>query len=166
MKSADKILIGIVIAILMVVVAAFVFTLTRPEETYLPEDTPENIVHNYLLALQQEDYARAYTYLSPTLTGYPRSAITFERDITRRGWVFRQDRDVSVSVEGATIEREEANVEVLETRFYGSGLFDSGQSLYTFKMDLTLIEGQWKITGGEAYFSSCWQDPKNYGCSN
>ena len=54
MKTTDKILIGIVAGIILLIIVALVVTLSRPEPTYQPEDTPEGIAHNYLLALQKE----------------------------------------------------------------------------------------------------------------
>ena len=41
MKSTDKFLIGIVVAIVLLIIAALAVTLTQPEPTYLAEDTPE-----------------------------------------------------------------------------------------------------------------------------
>jgi hypothetical protein len=83
MKSTDKFLIGIVVGIVLLVVAAFVITLARPEPTYQVEGTPESVAHNYLLALQKEDYQRAYGYLSPTLKGYPvRLSLTYAQRLS------------------------------------------------------------------------------------
>ncbi|NUM47099.1 MAG: hypothetical protein HUU38_20555 [Anaerolineales bacterium] len=166
MKTADKFLIGIVATIILIVVAAFIVTLSRPEETYLAENSPENIVHNYLLALQQENFERAYTYLSAEVPGYPTSAWEFEREVQQNRWRFRLEQDVSVSIEETKIRETYATVQILETRFYGPDLFDSGQSLSTFEMDLRLENGQWKIVDGDAYFSWCWTDLDHYGCDN
>lgn len=156
MKTSDKFLIGIVVTIILIVVAAFVVTLTRPQETYQPDDSPENIVHNYLLAVQQDDYERAYSYLSPEIRHYPASVVIFERQVNDYSWDFRLDQDITLSVAGATIKEDRATVEVTETRFYGGGLFDTGQAVSTFEMDLILIEGNWKISNGDAYFVYCW----------
>ena len=156
MKKADKFLIGIVIAIILIVVAAFVVTMTRPEETYLAEDSPENIVHNYLLAIQREEYERAYRYLWPQIIHYPASQLIFEQDIEYYSWTFGEGQDITLSVKGATIRENLATVEVLESRFYGGNLFDSGQSVSTFKLELILRDGEWKIKDGDAYFVWCW----------
>jgi len=154
--KADKFLIGIVVVIVLIVVAAFAVTLTRPEETYLADDSPENVVHNYLLALQQNEFDRAYSYLSPDLDGFPSSVDVFERDMKNNSWRFREDIEVSLSIEGAEIKRDQATVQVLESQFYGGGLLDSGQTVITFEMELIQLDGEWKITNGDYYFAYCW----------
>jgi len=78
MKNTDKFLVGIVVGVVVLVATAFAVALLRPKPTYQLEDTPKGVAHNYLLALQQEDYKRAYGYLSPTIEGYPTSAEAFE----------------------------------------------------------------------------------------
>ena len=156
MKSTDKFLIGIVVVIVLIVVAAFVVTLTRPDAAYLPDDSPENVVHNYLLALQQNEFDRAYRYLSPDLEGFPASAAAFEQEMKNNSWRFREDVEVTLSVEDAEIKGDQATVQVLESQFYGGGLLESGQSVMTFEMELTQLDGEWKITNGDYYFAYCW----------
>lgn len=162
MKSTDKFLIGIVVGIVLLVIAAFVVTLTRPEPTYQAEDTPEGVAHNYLLALQEEDYQRAYGYLSPTLKGYPVSAETFAADVEDFPWQFRMDTDTALAVESARVTGNRAVVKVRESRFYGGVLFDSGQTTAVFEMELELEEGEWKIVDADYYFAWCWRDSE--GC--
>jgi hypothetical protein len=156
MKSTDKFLIGIVVGIVLLVVAAFVVTLTRPEPTYQAEDTPEGVAHNYLLALQKEDYQRAYGCLSPALKGYPISVEKFAEDVEDRSWLFRLDTDTTLAVESARVTANRTVVKVRESRFSGSGLFDSSQSTTIFKMELQLEDGEWKIVDADYYFAWCW----------
>lgn len=60
----DRFLTGILIGVVVLVVAAVgLFIFRDGEQTYLDEHTPEAVVLNYVLALQSEDYERAYTYL-------------------------------------------------------------------------------------------------------
>jgi hypothetical protein len=162
MKSTDKFLIGIVIGIVLLVVAAFVVTLTRPAPTYQAEDTPEGVTHNYLLALQKENYQRAYGYLSPTLKGYPVSAERFAEDVEGFSWVFRLDTDTTLAVESATVTANRAVVKVRESRFNGRRLFDSSQSITIFEIKLQLEDGEWKIVDADYYFAWCWKQSE--GC--
>jgi hypothetical protein len=162
MKTTDKVLIGIVAGIILLVIVALVVTLTRPEPTYQAEDTPEGVAHNYLLALQIEEYERAYGYLSPTLAGYPASAERFVEHIHDNAWRFRLNTDATLSVESSKITGDNATVYVQESRFWGGDLFDSGQSTYTFDMKLRLEEGQWKIIDSDNYFAWCWD--REDGC--
>ena len=55
-----------VIAILIVVSLVLFFIRQDDQQTYQPEHTPEGVVHNYVLALHQGDFQRAYGYLQDT----------------------------------------------------------------------------------------------------
>ena len=160
MKSSDKFLIAIVGGIVLLVVIALVITLTRPEPTYKPEDTPAGIAHNYLLALEREEYERAYGYLSPNLESYPRSLNAFTREIADNPWQFRTNTAASLAVGETKIIGDFATATIHETRFRGGdlfdGVFDSGQGRYAFEMDLELIAGEWKIVDSLYYFAWCW----------
>ncbi len=164
MKSTDKFLIGIVVGIILLIVAAFTITLTRPEPIYQAEDTPEGVAHNYLLALQKEGFERAYSYLSPTLDGYPDSVETFIEQIKDSSWRFRVDVDITLAVESARITRNHATVDVRETRFYENDLFDSSQRTTVFEIELQLEDGEWKIVDADYYFLPCWVDSEDWGC--
>jgi len=161
MKKTDKILIGIVAGILLLVVIAFGVALSKPKPAYQADDTPEGVAFNYLFALQQEDYERAYGYLSPAILGYPRSLQAFKNDIRNRSWAFNRVRDASTTleVEWAEISGELADVKIQETRFYEGDLFSSGQSTSEFDMTLRQdAKGQWKIVGSGRYWLSCWNN--------
>ncbi len=61
----DRFLIGILVFIGVLVVAAVMLFFTRHEtQNYSPEDTPEGVIRNYSLALQNRDFERAYSYLA------------------------------------------------------------------------------------------------------
>ena len=158
MKETDKFLIAIVAGVVLLVIAVFVIALLGPDQpAYQPDDNPEGVAHNYLLALQLEEYERAYGYLSPRLPGYPADAEAFERDVRNNRWSFGYyDDDVSLAVEGVDVKGERAKVLVLKTEFYRGGPFDSGQSSSTFEMVLRNEDGAWKITGSDHYWSGCW----------
>jgi len=162
MKSTDRFLIVIVIGILVLVAVAFAFALNRPEPaepTYLPEDTPDGVVQNYLIALRQGDYARAHGYLSLQLPGYPEELGEFTRDIQNNSYQFRLDGSTSVEIISVKTTPPLAVVRIRETFFNPSGLFDSGQSesqsIFNLSQDK---EGNWKIESGEAYWVWCWND--------
>jgi hypothetical protein len=161
MKGSDKYLIGIVVGIALLVIVAFVVVLARPEPEYRDDDSPDAVVHNYLLALRKDDYQRAYEYLSPTLDGYPENLDTFIED-AEAGYNFRQDRDVALKVESAKITANTATVRVLETRAYDGGPLDSGQRDREIDMKLRQHDGSWKLVEGDSYWYSCWDEPNEY----
>src|SRR5512143_3810608 len=61
----DRFLTGILIGIALLIVAALAVFFTRQREgTYVSESTPDGVVHNYVLAILQKDYQKAYGYLA------------------------------------------------------------------------------------------------------
>ena len=164
MKKPDTFLIGIVAGVVLLVVVTFAVALLRPKASYQAEDTPEGVAFNYLFALQQDDYERAYSYLSPTISGYPYSVSAFMSDINDHSWTFRLDSSsTTLDVDSVKVTGNTAIVKIMETRFYEGGLFDSSE--YTNFFDMTLrrnANGDWKITEADDYWLYCWNTGK--GC--
>ena len=158
MRGTDKFLMAIVAGVVILVAVAFVLTLLRVNAPqYQAEDTPEGVVHNYLVALQLEEYERARSYLSPTLPGYPADAEQFAADVDRASYQFgRYNDDVSLAVESANVQGDKAKVVVRKTVFYRGDLFDTGESSYTFYVTVRREGGAWKIAAAEEYWSECW----------
>jgi hypothetical protein len=157
MKGSDKFLIGIVAGILLLIVISLVVVLTRPEPEYRNGGSPEVTVHNYLLALRLKEYERAYGYLSPRLTGYPKDAEAFADDIDNRYSSRFGHGDTTIDVQSADMRGNMATVEVLETSFSDGDLFSSGNYERRFDMELRHENGQWKLMGGDRYWTSCWE---------
>jgi hypothetical protein len=164
MKNTDKILVAIVGGIILLVVVAFAVTLARPKQGYLPDDTPEGVAQNYLLALLEKDYARAYGYLSPNLVGYPKTLEAFILDIEKNSWNYDYYSSVTLALQSVDVGENYATVRMLASQFRAGSLFDSGETTDIFDMQLRLIAGQWKISHSERYFSWCWNNLDRYGC--
>jgi hypothetical protein len=162
MKQTDKLLLSIVAGIFLLVAAAFILVLTRPAPEYQPNDSPEHIAHNYLLALRQQAYERAYSYLSPELKNYPDTLDKFIGDVEDNTRAFRLDTEVSLDVASVRIVNNEATVTIEETRFYNSDLFNSSQSTTTFMVHLSQVNGAWRITQSSAYWDNCWLQKTTY----
>ena len=156
MKNPDKLLIAIVVGAVLLILVAVVVVLIKPTPTYQSEDTPGGVAHNYLLALQNEDYDRAYTYLSSTLPGYPATVSQFTESIEDYSWYFRLGTDTTLAVDTEEITGSKAVILVRETRFQNRGLFESSTRISTFEMDLEKVENQWKIVDSDRYFVWCW----------
>jgi hypothetical protein len=61
----DRFLLGILIGIgALVVLALVMFFLRQETRSYIADDVPEGVVHNYVLALHEGDYQKAYEYLA------------------------------------------------------------------------------------------------------
>ena len=62
----DRFLLGILIGIGALVVLALGLFFTRKDSAmqYAADDTPEGVVHNYVVAVFQRDYEKAYGYLA------------------------------------------------------------------------------------------------------
>jgi hypothetical protein len=161
MKNTDRFLIGIVTGVILLVVFSFVISLRQPQPDYQPEETPEGVVQNYLLALKRADYERAYGYLSPELLGYPADVAAFTADVSNDRWAFRLDTDVTIDLSSATVTDDRAVVSIRETRFDRSGLFGE-QNIDSFTVTLQQMKNTWFIANSGAYWRWCWNNEK--GC--
>ena len=61
----DRFLTGILVGIAVLVATALVvFFIRQDTQSYVAEDAPEGVVHNYVLAVLNDDYEKAYGYLA------------------------------------------------------------------------------------------------------
>ncbi len=165
MQSSTKFLLGIVIGIVLLVIVTFTVVMMRPEPTYQDDTTPEGAAHNYLLAIQNGDYERAYSYI-PEAYQFPENADQMGYDIEQRTWQFDTGSDISLSVESSRMRGDEkAAVTIRKTTFHNSGLMGSSQSTRTFTLDMVLEDGVWKVSDGENFwYSNCWGISRNERC--
>jgi hypothetical protein len=135
----DRFLMGILIFIGVLVAAALVlFFIRKDTQAYGAEDTPDGVVRNYALALQKQDYARAYDYLAEK-DGKP----TY--DAFRRVFLNGQFNPSTALQIGSVqyINSSEALVSVT-VLYAGAGPF-SGSSSSTDTASLVLQGGAWKL---------------------
>jgi len=84
----DRFLMGILIFIGLLVSAALVlFFIRQDTQVYGAEDTPEGVIRNYTLALQKQDFQRAYDYLAdkdnrPTYEAFRRAFLTNQLNVS------------------------------------------------------------------------------------
>jgi hypothetical protein len=164
MKKPDRFLIGIAVGVVILIGAAVAIVLLPSKKpSYQPDDTPEGVAHNYLLALDMGDYERAYGYLSPTLPGYPESVEVFTDDV-EESWSFQYDRDaeITLAVEAVRTTGDRSTVSIRRTVFYRGELFDSGQYSWTFEMTLRRQDGLWKAVDADRYWDDCWSHWSQY----
>jgi hypothetical protein len=139
--KGDRFLQGILIFIGVLVVAALaLFFIRKDSQVYGAEDTPEGVIRNYALALQKQDYVRAYTYLAdkdgkPGYDAFQRTFLTNQLDVT------------SNAVQVGSVQylgSSEATVSV-SVLYAGSGPFSQGWSS-TENASLVRQGGTWKLS--------------------
>lgn len=141
----DRFLTGILIGIgVLIVLALTVFFTRKDNQTYVAEDTPEGVVHNYVLAALNRDYEKAYGYLAdlehkPTYEEFRRSFLNREVNPDNTG----------VDVGKSEIVGDVATVEI-GLIFNSSDPFSGGYRNYE-SAELLKQHGSWKLTSMPRY---------------
>jgi hypothetical protein len=140
----DRFLTGILIGIGVLVVVALAVFFLRQDATYMADDTPEGVVHNYVLAVLNRDYEKAYGYLADLK--YKPTYEEFRRPFLN-GYVNPQN--AAVDVGESEVSGDEASVELAQI-YNSSDPFSTGyrdvQRAILVKQD-----GGWKISSLPAY---------------
>lgn len=144
MKSSRRWLLafGLTIGVLVIVTVALVLTTSsRGDEPLLPEDTPEGTVQRFLLAIRDEDYLTADSYLSPTID----DKITYDLRLNRpagsgegSGWRATLGKSV--------VRDDEATVDVMVDVFKLRGPFENSVRTYRIAFFLKKEVTSWSIT--------------------
>lgn len=142
----DRFLTGILVGIaILVVVALAVFFIRKDTQSYISEDVPEGVVHNYVLAVLNGDYQRAYGYLAD-LENKP----TYEqfRDAFIKGMV--NPNNSAVDVGQSEVNNDTASVEV-SMIYNPSDPFSTG---YRDVQRAILVKqgGAWKLSSMPSYY--------------
>jgi hypothetical protein len=142
----DRFLTGILVGIaVLVVIALLVFFIRNDTQSYISEDAPEGIVHNYVLAVLNNDYEKAYGYLAD-LDNKP----TFEqfRNAFIQGTVNPNNSAVDVGL--SEISDDTATVEVAMI-YNPSDPFSTG---YRDVQRAILVQrnGAWKLSSMPCYY--------------
>lgn len=161
--SSDKLLLAIVAGIILLVIIAFAVVLRRPPPQFRDQDTPEGVVHDYLLALQLGDYERAYGYLSPSIA-YPASTNEFYDSLRETPWEFTVSDNFSQVIESSE-PISDNSVAVVVREIYSTNSLFAGDDYYEiFRMRVEKNGSGWKLVSGDRYWSSCWGEENK--CDN
>lgn len=136
----DRFLLVILAAIgLLIIVAVALFFIRQNSQTYGSEDTPESVLRNYVLAINQEDYARAYDYLLDTENKPDFEA--FQQDLNRKTDIIDRTALKIISID---LAENEAKIKVVISR-EGTDLFETR---YTSQRTVVSVyqDGVWKLT--------------------
>lgn len=145
LMKQDKFLTGILIGIGVLILAALVVFFTRQDkQMYIAETTPDGVVHNYVLALLNKDYQKAYGYLAdlankPTFDAFRKSFATGSLTPSSAG----------VKIGKADMTGEDATVEV-SMIYSASDPFSTGYN-NVGSAQLVMQNGMWKISNMPAY---------------
>lgn len=141
----DRFLVGILIGIVLLIMAALAVFFTRQDQVrYVAEDAPEGVVHDYVLAVLNKDYQKAYGYLAeldhkPTFDEFRQAFAVGRLTPGNNG----------VKIGSAAVTGETASVEV--SMLYTPGdLFSPGSS-NVGSAQLMRQNGAWKISSMPAY---------------
>ncbi|RPJ27555.1 MAG: hypothetical protein EHM33_07615 [Chloroflexi bacterium] len=142
----DRFLSGILVGIaVLVVVALAVFFIRKDSQSYVSEEAPEGVVHNYVLAVLNGDYERAYGYLAD-LEDKP----TYEefRDAFIKGMV--NPNNSAVDIGESDVNNDTASVEVAMI-YNPSDPFSTG---YRDVQRAILVKqgGAWKLSSMPGYY--------------
>jgi hypothetical protein len=135
----DKFLTGILIGIGVLILLALGLFFTRQEKRdYVADATPDGVVHNYVLAVLNKDYQKAYDYLAdlenkPTYEEFRQS---FFNGMVNPG-------DVGLDVGSVEINKDEAVV-TLAVYYSNSDPFSSRYSTEDRAL-LVKQNGKWKL---------------------
>jgi hypothetical protein len=133
-------LVGVVGFVLALAVAGLVVALiTTRDGELLPEDSPEGAVQRYLLALEDEDYRQAYSYLSDDT----QTACALE-DFVRYA-SYREIRDSRMTLEDTELLDDTAVVRAEVTVFDVEMPFQPQEYSYTETFNLRLEGGAWRL---------------------
>ncbi|MBE9525060.1 MAG: DUF4878 domain-containing protein [Chloroflexi bacterium] len=131
------IILGLIASLIVVSLVLF-FVRKDDQQAYQPENTSKDVVHNYVLALHQGDYQRAYSYLQdadekPTF-------VQFQQNFFENSWALENS---SAHIEPGDETGDEAFVAITITH-NSSGPFEQpwyeNGSAWLVKQD-----GKWKI---------------------
>jgi hypothetical protein len=161
MIRRDRFLLSILAGIILLVVLALALYFSRQGAlAYGPEDTPQGVIHNYLVAITLKDYQRAFQDVAgpPATTdpnqtpGLPNAALFRQFFVTE---IPNQLANTGLQIGDASISGDLAIVQVTVVHTSGS-LFNSvGREAQQFQ--LFLQNGAWKIIQGPyPYWNYSW----------
>jgi hypothetical protein len=135
----DRFLNGLLAGIgVLIIVALVLFFVRQQKAEYRPDDAPNNVVHNYILAVLERDYERAYTYL-PNDPEKPSFSL-FQQELSRTG---NETNQMSATIGEIFMDGEIATVQLSMRQSFEGPFNNVGR--YTESAQLKKENGNWKI---------------------
>ena len=138
------IIFAIVISVLVITTVSLAVFTNGNEVVLLPEDTPQGIVQRYLIAVQEKNYQKAYSYLSFD----PLQKIETYDDWLRRvtGVQTSNQPEWKATLNKVTQNGDNATVEVAIDTIRPGGPFGDLLSSQQIIFQLIKIDSMWLIT--------------------
>ena len=145
MKSSTRFLLGFGIAISVLVVVTVILVLTmRSSVALLPGNTPQGVVQRFLIAVQDQDYEKAYSYLQVQESG---QVLSFNDWYQTTFPSFRTSQTSWKATLGKTVTSgNTATVEVFVDVLRPEGPFDNPVQTNGISFQLTKMADGWFIT--------------------
>jgi hypothetical protein len=138
------IIFAIVVSILLITTVSLVLLTKGNEVAILPEDSPQGIVQRYLIALQEKNFQKAYSYLSfdpsekiKTYNDWLRMVIGEPQISNQSAW--------KAALGKTTQNGDNATVEVIIDTFRPGGPFEDPVRSQPIIFQLSTINGKWLI---------------------
>ena len=127
---------------------------------YLAEGSPQAAAYNYNLALIEEDYPRAWSYLSNSLEALPENSDILRNQLYLENQHYELNANPCVYVESVISSGDRATVTLREQLYDPCGAVPLRNLTYTyFQVELELKNGEWKIVNAEDHFVAAWRQP-------
>lgn len=142
MRSSDRLLVGILVGIGVLLIAgvAALFVAQGRQPTQFPEDTPEGVVQRYLIALDEHNMERAYSYLASSVKDD-----RLKQDYYRTRSPMN-DRSHRIVLDKSEIAGETAHIIVTVFTIYSSGAPGGSEQSIQLDFRLKREDAQWRIT--------------------
>lgn len=154
-------LVGFGILLLLILALLIYMSLQGFGAGYMPDSSPEASAYNYSLALINEDYTRAWRYLSTSLTGYPQSPEILRNQLFLEGQQFDLAASPCIYVDSTVGTGDRVTVRLREQYYDPCGVLDLQNLTYTyFQVELVLEAGEWRILHADRHFIPGWSSPQ------
>lgn len=136
----DRFLNGLIIGVgVLIIIALVLFFVRQQQADYRPGDAPNDVVHNYVLAIMNRDYERAFEYLSE---GSEKPSLSqFQQELSRQA---NDINHANITIGSVFIDGEVATVQLNIRQSYDRSLLGN-PSRYAEFAQLKLENGEWKL---------------------
>ena len=147
MTSSKRFLIGFSIAIVVLAAAAIsIALLTQGNNIVLePENTPQGTVQRFLIAIQDKDYPKAYSYLKVETKNQP-MPYTYSDFLNEVTHPWSTGTAWKATLSKTTVTGDSATVEVIVDTLRPGGPFQDPVNTQTVTFQMTKVDNTWYVS--------------------